>query len=146
MPIGQFNIARALYPLDDPRMAGFKDNIERINGIAERSPGFIWRLLDEDGPDRAKFPGDPRMTFTLSVWADVDSLSRFTWNTLHKRFRQRRAEWFEPMDSRYLVMWPIADGHRPNGKEALERLAELDRTGPTDRVFGNESLVREEPV
>ncbi len=144
MAIGQFNIARALYPLDDKRMAGFKDNIQRINGIAERTPGFVWRLLDEDGPDAPKFPGDPRMTFTLSVWTDVQSLSRFTWNTLHKRFRQRRAEWFEPMSTRYLVMWPIEDAHRPDGTEALDRLAELERTGPTDRVFGTEALLREE--
>jgi hypothetical protein len=146
MPIGQFNIARALYPLDDPRMAGFKDNIQRINAIAERTPGFVWRLLDEEGPDAPKFPGDPRMTFTLSVWADPASLARFTWHTLHKRFRMRTAEWFEPMDSRYLVMWPIAEGHRPDGDEALARLAELDRTGPSDRVFGTEALLRKEPV
>jgi len=140
MQIGQFNIARARFGLDDPRMVEFADNIDRINGLAERSAGFVWRLEDEDGPDAPRFPDDPRMTFPLSVWQDVESLSRFTWNTLHKRFHKRRAEWFEPMTTRYLVIWPIFDGHRPDGEEALARLSELDRTGPSNRVGGVEAL------
>lgn len=144
MPIAQFNIARARFDLDDDRMAGFTSNIKRINGLAERSPGYIWRLMDEQGPDAPKFPDDPRMTFTLSVWQDIETLSHFTWNTLHKRFRMRGGEWFEAPQSRYLVIWSIAEGHRPNGEEALMRLAELDRDGPTSTVFGSEHLLREE--
>ncbi|MEM7190602.1 MAG: DUF3291 domain-containing protein, partial [Pseudomonadota bacterium] len=96
MPIGQFNIARALWPLDDPRMKEFMDAIPKMNALAERTPGYIWRLEDENGPDAPKFPDDPRMTLTLSVWRDVDSLRHFTWNTVHKRFRMRTREWFEP--------------------------------------------------
>lgn len=138
--LGQFNIARALYPLDDPRIAGFSDNIERMNRVAERSDGFVWRLVDEDGPDGARFPGDPLMTYTLSVWRDLDSLRAFTWSTIHKRFRMRRAEWFEPLGRPYLALWPIADGHRPNGDEALAMLDKLTREGPSDAVFGTEAL------
>ena len=35
--LAQFNIARINYPLDDPRMAGFVDNLASVNAIAERS-------------------------------------------------------------------------------------------------------------
>ena len=35
--LAQFNIARIKYPLDDPRMAEFVDNLARVNGLAERS-------------------------------------------------------------------------------------------------------------
>ena len=140
--IAQFNIALPRWPLDDPRMAGFADNIKRVNGLAERSPGYVWRLIDETGPEAPKFPDHPHMTFTLSVWRDVEALRHFTWNTLHKRFRLRRDEWFLPWDGPYLVLWPIAGDHRPDGVEALAMLDRLDREGPSNAVFGTEALVQ----
>ncbi|MEM7058440.1 MAG: DUF3291 domain-containing protein [Pseudomonadota bacterium] len=141
--IGQFNIARARWPLEDPRMKEFMDMVPRMNALAARSRGYVWRLEDEGGPDAPIFPGDPRMTFTLSVWQDVESLYHFTWKTLHKRFRMRTAEWFEPQDQAYLAIWPIADGHRPNGVEAQAMLAKLRSEGPSQAVFGTEALVKE---
>ena len=143
MPIAQFNIALARWPLDDPRMAGFTDNIRRINGLAERSPGYLWRLVDETGPEAPKFPDHPLMTFTLSLWRDVESLRHFTWNTLHKRFRLRRAEWFVPWEGPYLALWPVAEGHRPDGTEALAMLERLAHEGPSEAVFGVEALAKE---
>ena len=140
MPIAQFNIARARWLLEDSRMSEFTGMIDRMNAIAARSDGYIWRLSDESGPDAPKFPGDPRMTFTLSVWRDVESLRAFTWHTLHKRFRLRASEWFEPLAQAYLAIWPIADGHMPDGNEALAMLGKLRRDGPSDAVFGTETL------
>ena len=140
MPIAQFNIARARWPLEDPRMAEFTNSVYRMNALAKRSPGYIWRLEDEEGPDAPKFPGDPLMTFTLSVWQDVDALRAFTWNTIHKRFRMRNAEWFQPLGQAYLAIWPVPEGHRPDGREALGMLDLLRREGPSDRVFGTEVL------
>ena len=32
---------------DDPRMADFYNNLARVNALAERMPGFVWRLKDE---------------------------------------------------------------------------------------------------
>ena len=140
MTIAQFNIARARWPLDDPRMAEFTNMIDRMNALARRSPGYLWRLEDEEGPDAPRFPGDPLMTFTLSVWQDVDSLRAFTWNTIHKRFRMRRGDWFQPLDQAYLAIWPIARDHRPDGREALAMLELLREQGPSDKVFGTERL------
>jgi NADH-quinone oxidoreductase subunit F len=37
--LAQFNIARIKYPLDDPRMAEFVDNVARVNGLAEQIEG-----------------------------------------------------------------------------------------------------------
>ena len=141
--IAQFNIARALYDLDDARMSEFMDMVPKMNALAARSPGYVWRLEDEHGPDRPDFGDEPRMTFTLSVWEDVESLRHFTWNTLHKRFRLRTHEWFEKMDLAYLAIWPIADDHRPNGTEALAMLEKLRREGPSEAVFGTEALMPE---
>lgn len=138
--LGQFNIARARWPLDDPRMAEFMNNVDRMNALARRSPGYVWRLLDEEGPDAPKFPDDPLMTFTLSVWEDLESLRAFTWSTVHKKFRLRRDEWFQPIEGPYLAIWPIAPDHRPDGNEALAMLERLAREGPSDAVFGTEAL------
>lgn len=146
MPFGQFNIARARWDLDDPRMKPFFDGVPMMNSLAERSPGFVWRLGDETPVLAAHFAHEPRFTMTLSVWEDVESLRHFTWNTLHKKFRLKTHEWFEKMDEAYLAIWPIADGHRPTGAEAVEMLNELRRTGPTDRVFGTEALMTKEPA
>ena len=139
--IAQFNIARARWDLSDPRMAGFTENVDRINRIAERSSGFVWRLRDETGSTAPQFPGDPRMTFTLSVWEDLSALRHFTVNTVHKQFRARTGEWFAPLGEAYLAIWPIADGHRPDGAEALTRLARLRSDGPSEHVFGTEALM-----
>ena len=49
MHLAQLNIARAKWPLEDPQMAEFVDNLERINGLAEKSPGYVWRLQDDSG-------------------------------------------------------------------------------------------------
>ena len=140
MPLAQFNIARARWGLDDPRMSGFFDAVPMINGLAERSDGFLWRLIDEDGPDAPDFSDEPRMTFTLSLWRDAESLRHFTWNTLHKKFRLRTREWFEDMGAAYLVCWPVEEGRTPTGPEALEKLEDLRREGPSEVLFGAKAL------
>ena len=47
--LAQMNIGRIRYGIDDPRMADFTNNLALVNGIAERSAGFIWRYIDESG-------------------------------------------------------------------------------------------------
>ena len=47
--LAQLNIGRIRYEVDDPRMAGFVDNLASVNAIAERSQGFVWRYSDESG-------------------------------------------------------------------------------------------------
>ncbi len=37
MHIAELNTGRARHDLDDPRMAGFMDNLAHINALAERS-------------------------------------------------------------------------------------------------------------
>ena len=44
--LAQLNIGRLRYPTDDPRMADFMNNLDLVNGLAERSRGFVWRLRD----------------------------------------------------------------------------------------------------
>ena len=45
--LAQFNVARMLAPIDDPVMEGFRSQLDRINALADQSPGFVWRLQTE---------------------------------------------------------------------------------------------------
>ena len=38
MKLAELNVGYAAHPLDDPRMADFMNNLDRINALAERSP------------------------------------------------------------------------------------------------------------
>ena len=116
--LAQLNIGRIRYEIDDPRMADFTNNLAMVNGLAKRTPGFVWRYIDESGNSTSTRPySDPRIAINLSVWENVEALERFVYQTIHKRFYGRRAEWFEHFDGPYFVMWWVAAGTRPSGAE-----------------------------
>ena len=141
MHLAELNIGRVRYPLDDPRMADFVDNLALVNGLAERSAGFVWRLKDASGnATSVRGFDDPRIILNISVWENVESLERYVWQTVHKRFYGRRHEWFDKMDGAYFVMWWVPAGHKPTVQEAFERLQNLKDNGPSDIAFGWESL------
>jgi hypothetical protein len=91
--LAQLNIGRLRYEVDDPRMADFTNNLALVNGLAERSAGFIWRYIDASGNSTATRP-----------WENVEALECFVYLTLHKSFYGRRSEWFEHFDGPYFVM------------------------------------------
>jgi hypothetical protein len=72
----------------------------------------------------------------LSVWETPEHLERFVWNTVHKRFYQRRAEWFSIMEKQHFVMWWVDEGHQPTVAEAGARLDHFDQHGDSDFAFG----------
>lgn len=138
--LAQFNIARVRYPLDDPRMKEFVDNVARVNGLAEQIDGFVWRLQDDSGNAMGMTVyDDPRILPNLTVWESAAALERFVFRTLHSRFYGRREEWFERIETP-LVMWWIAPGHRPDLAEGVARLDHLKAHGVSDFAFGWESL------
>ena len=47
--LAQINIGKLLAPEGDPRVQPFFDALERINAIADASPGFVWRLQSDSG-------------------------------------------------------------------------------------------------
>lgn len=140
MHLAELNIGRLVAPTDDPRVAEFMDNLDRINGMGKRMPGFVWIMEGSGAPatgnTEAKIEGDPQFVSNITVWEDFESLSTFVYKTLHARFLDRKAEWFEVLDRPHFVMWWVEEGHRPTLDEALERLAYLEENGPSDHAFG----------
>src|SRR6185437_5985876 len=135
MHVAEINIGRLKYEIGDPRIADFVDNLGRINAVAERMPGFVWRLVGDGSTDGAldlrPFP-DPMMAVNMSVWETVEYLEQYVWNTVHKRFYNRKAEWFELMDSHHFCMWFVEEGHIPTLDEAKARLEHLQTRGNSD--------------
>ncbi len=137
MQLAEFSIARLLHPQDDPRVKPFMDALDLVNGIAERSDGFIWRLKDDSGNATDVDPfGDPQMIVNLSVWREPKALENFVWKTVHKQFYRRREEWFSVMKMEHFAMWFVEDGHLPTVEEAKERLEYLNEHGNSDYAFG----------
>jgi uncharacterized protein DUF3291 len=138
--LAQFNIARIKYPLDNPRMKEFVDNVAHVNGLADTIPGFVWRLQDESGNAmNMRVYDDPRILPNLTLWENVEALERFVWQTLHRRFYGRREEWFERIETP-LVLWWVPASHRPAMAEGVERLEHLKANGPSDFAFGWDKL------
>ncbi len=135
--LAQLNIGRFLHPVDDPRMAGFMANLDRINALAERSEGFVWRLKDDSGNATALrlAPGE-NIAVNLSVWESVESLEKFVWNTVHSRIYNGKGAWFEKMATPHFVMWFVPAGHIPSLAEAAARLERLTQMGDGEEAFG----------
>ena len=141
MHLAELNIARLKYDLDDPRVADFVNNLDRVNAVAERSEGFVWRLKDEDGNATSiQAFDDPRVIVNLSVWQTPETLEKFVWQTVHKQVYARRAEWFAVMEKMHFAMWWVDEGHEPSALEARERLEHLQAHGDSDHAFGWEHL------
>lgn len=139
--LAQFNWATLRHDPGDPRVAPFIDNVARLNKVAERMPGFIWRHQnDSKALNRLRRPlpfnRTKRFTTTLSVWRDVEALRVFAFKTVHKGFYAKRAEWFEPPTGPYMVMWWVPEGHRPEVGEAVDRAAQLLTEGDGPDAFG----------
>ena len=134
--LAQLNIGRIRYEIDDPRMADFTNNLALVNHLAERTPGFVWRYIDESGNSTSTRPyADPRIAINLSVWESVSALERFVYRTIHKQYYNRRAEWFEHFEDHYFVMWWVPAGHLPSVEDAVARLEHLKQQGPSDHAF-----------
>lgn len=122
-------------PLESPAMADFVGNLERINALAEQSPGFVWRLQSGEGDATAFRPLGESVLVNVSVWADVPSLARYVYRTAHVEIMRRRREWFESMETSQTVLWWAPAGHRPSVEEAIERLELLRANGPSPAAF-----------
>ncbi|WP_433826845.1 DUF3291 domain-containing protein [Actinoplanes sp. CA-015351] len=134
--LAQMNTARLRAPLDDPSMAEFVTGLTLMNALADRSPGFVWRLAGEGGDGTIAAPADPLRIYTLSVWESVEHLRVFAYQSEHLDYLRRRREWFLPHGTEAsLVLWWVPAGHTPTMREALIRLDRLAADGPGQEAF-----------
>ena len=138
--LAELNVGRLIADIDDPRVAEFMNALDSINGLGKRMPGFVWMMEGSGEPNtgntETKIGGDPRYIANLTVWENVETLESFVFNTLHRRFYERRREWFEVLGEMHFVMWWVPAGHKPSMEEALGRLEHLKAHGDSDHAFG----------
>jgi hypothetical protein len=138
--LAELNIGRLIAQNDDPRVAEFMNNLDRINGLGKRMPGFVWMMEGSGEPGTGNteniLDDDPQMVANLTVWEDLQSLSDFVWKTLHAKFFERRHEWFEVAKTNDFVIWWVPKGHQPTLDEGLAKLEYLKANGDSDEAFG----------
>jgi hypothetical protein len=135
--IAQVNIGRIKAPLDDPSMAGFVNRLDEVNALADRSPGFVWRLQTGEGNATYLRPyeHDDRILLNMSVWENVETLKDYVYRTMHAELLRQRHDWFEKFLGTYTALWWVPQGHRPSIDEAKQRIAHLEEHGPTEFAF-----------
>src|ERR1035437_9098786 len=123
--LAQINIGRLVAPVDDPQVAEFIAGLQPINALADRAPGFVWRLQSASGnATDIAYNDDPFMMVNMSVWESIESLRDFTYHSDHIAFFRDRAKWFIKMDKPGYCLWWVPAGHRPtvaDGRERMER-------------------------
>lgn len=122
--------------LESPVMAGFVARLDEINALADRSPGFVWRLQTEAGNATYLRPyDDDRILFNLSVRESIETLKAYVYRTAHAEMIRDRRSWFEQFDRPFLALWWVPAGHIPSVDEAKERLEHLEAHGPSQFAF-----------
>ena len=134
--LAQANVARGKAPLSDPEMSGFVDQLDYINSVADRAPGFVWRLQTDDGDSTAiRVFDDPLVIFNMSVWESVEALYDYAFRSDHLGPVKDRRSWFVPMARPHSVLWWIRAGTHPTVPEAERRLNLLQEHGPHREAF-----------
>lgn len=134
--LAQLNVGRLVAPIDDPAVQAFADALDPINEAAERSPGFVWRLqTDEGNATGIEVSDDPLLIANLSVWTSLEALADYVYRSAHTEYLRRRREWFSTLDEAAVVLWWVPAGHVPTVEEAMDRLEQLRRLGPTPTAF-----------
>ena len=137
--LAELNVGRLVAEPGDPRVAEFMAALDRVNGMGKRMPGFVWMMEGSGAPGtgntETRIGGDPQFVANLTVWESVETLEHFVWNTVHRQFYERRAEWFEILGKMHFVLWWVPEGHRPTLEEALGRLDHMRVNGASDHAF-----------
>ena len=144
--LAQANIARFKANLDNPIMKEFVDFLEPVNKLAEESPGFVWRLKDEQGRSASYIEspfGDEVMAVNISVWENLDVLQDLVYGTVHSYFLRNKKRWFDLKGPSQFVMWWIPQGEIPSLKMAKKKLELLETNGSSPEAFSIKEMYNE---
>jgi heme-degrading monooxygenase HmoA len=145
--LAQVNVAYSRGAQDDPVMAEFIAQLDEINTLADRSPGFVWRYISDTRDEAQREFEDGKVLFNLTVWESMEALHAFTYRTNHAKVFAARKKWFEDWKDSvrnvkelgegvpFLVLWWVPAGHIPSAKEGIEKLRLLGQKGPCPEAF-----------
>ncbi|MEU4574400.1 DUF3291 domain-containing protein [Nonomuraea sp. ATR24] len=137
MHLAELNLAHLRAPIDSAELAEFVALLEPINDLADRSPGFVWRLKEseEDPTATVQHEYGDHLLVNFSVWESLDALWNYVYRSDHLAVLRRRREWFLRMAEPAMVMWWIPEGTIPTLAEGMARLRRLRTEGPGPEAF-----------
>ena len=140
--IAQINVAKLKAPINDPSIHGFKSRLDEINAIAERSPGFVWRLKDDEmnNATTVSLFDDALMIVNVSVWETIEDLKAFTYRTEHVELFRDRAYWFQKLRQPHMALWWVKKNDEISGDDAILRLTFLRANGPSAEAFNFKNI------
>jgi hypothetical protein len=134
--LAQCNIVKLKAPLDSPVVADFVAALDPINALADAAPGFVWRLQSEDGDATSiRVFDDDQILLNMSLWESLEALQEYVYRSGHRDILRQRRQWAAPFETAQSTMWWVRAGDVPEASEAVERLARLERDGPTPYAF-----------
>lgn len=134
--LAQINIGRLIAPIDDPTIAGFVEQLDPINALADGTPGFVWRLQSDSGnATNVPYNDDPTIMVNMSVWESMEALRDYVYRSNHLAVFRDRAKWFEKMSKPTYCLWWVPTGHVPTVEEGRERLTHYQEHGATPYSF-----------
>ena len=94
--LAQANVANMRAPLEDPIMEGFRSQLDRINALADASPGFVWRLQTDSGnaTDIRAFENE-LILFNMSVWESIEALHAYVYRSGAKPDADLGPDWVD---------------------------------------------------
>lgn len=135
--LAQMNVGIARDAMDSEVMKGFADRLDEMNTLAEQSPGFVWRLVDDESGDATSIQAfeNPNMIVNMSVWQDIASLKHYVYQTVHVEMLKDKKLWFEKMAESHQVLWWVPKGHTPTIEEGKQRLQLIQQNGASAEAF-----------
>src|SRR3546814_2077897 len=80
--------------------------------LADRSPGFVWRLQGDSGnATDIQVADDPNFIVNMSVWKDLDSLFAYVYRSDHLQVMAQRRQWFEKPSGAFMALWWRSEEH-----------------------------------
>ncbi|MFN8528936.1 MAG: DUF3291 domain-containing protein [Anaerolineae bacterium] len=136
LQIAQINVARRLAPLNDPVMAEFVAQLDKINALADISPGFVWRLKENlNDPTSIHVFEDEYILINMSVWESIDTLYQYAYYSAHADVFRKRSDWFSRLGKPNMALWWVPANHQPSELEGKTRLEHLQTHGASAYAF-----------
>jgi hypothetical protein len=136
--LAHFSLAEPREAVTHPLLNEFVTNIERVNQIAEQTPGFIWTLQIPDFLEYVKnIPGfeGQYLVINISLWESFAALKKFVYTGLHGELFKKRKDWFYKRETPGYVLWWVDEDHYPDTLEAKQHLDLLTKNGPSREAF-----------
>jgi diguanylate cyclase (GGDEF)-like protein len=134
--VAQLNVARLRSPLESPEMLGFVHALDPVNALADRAPGFVWRLKDDHGHATDLRPWGDDVIVNLSVWSTLDHLRDFVFSGHHAAILRDRRQYFDPWgQGPHTVLFWVPSDEQPTLAQARSHLDLLADRGPSPTAF-----------